>query len=111
METTQTTSEHALEIACDESGWEGSSFAAANSDVIAYASVRLDTEAAAECIRAMRGRSGRVKTPFGQGICACGTGGRTVFSCRQRRDGVGRLMPAAPKHAAIPAAASNWRTP
>ena len=59
METTQISTDPALEIACDESGWEGSNFAAANSDVIAYASVRLDTEAAAECIRALRGRSER----------------------------------------------------
>jgi hypothetical protein len=59
LETTQISTDPPLEIACDESGWEGSSFAAANSDVIAYASVRLETEAAAECIRALRGRSGR----------------------------------------------------
>ena len=59
METLEISTDPAVEIACDESGWEGSSFAAANSDVIAYASVRLDTEAAAECIRALRGRSGR----------------------------------------------------
>jgi len=51
--------ESALEIACDESGWEGSNLAAGNSDVIAYASVRLDIDGAAECIRALRGRSGR----------------------------------------------------
>lgn len=59
METTQTPTEHALEIACDESGWEGSNFAAANSDVIAYASVRLDIDVAAEWIRALRARSGQ----------------------------------------------------
>lgn len=59
MEITQISSDPALEIACDESGWEGSNLAAANSDVIAYASVRLDAEAAAECIQALRGRSGR----------------------------------------------------
>ena len=50
MEITQTSTEHALEIACDESGWEGSNLAAGNSDVIAYASVRLDIDVAAECI-------------------------------------------------------------
>jgi len=58
VETTQTSPEHALEIACDESGWEGSSFAAARSDVIAHASVRLDMPTAAECIRALRDQSG-----------------------------------------------------
>ncbi len=59
METTQTSTEHALEIACDESGWEGSNLAASNSDVIAHASVRVHIDAAAECIRALRGRSGQ----------------------------------------------------
>jgi hypothetical protein len=59
VETTQTSIEHALEIACDESGWEGSNLACANSDVIAYASVRLDIDVAAECIRALRHRSGQ----------------------------------------------------
>jgi hypothetical protein len=59
VETTQTSHGHALEIACDESGWEGSSFAAARSDVIAHASVRLDTDAAAECIRVLRAQSGQ----------------------------------------------------
>jgi hypothetical protein len=57
VETTQTSTEQALEIACDESGWEGSNLAAANSDVIAYASVRLDIDVAAESVRALRGRS------------------------------------------------------
>jgi hypothetical protein len=59
VEIKQTSIEHALEIACDESGWEGSNFAAANSDVIAYASIRLDIDEAAECIRALRHRSGQ----------------------------------------------------
>ncbi len=58
METAQASPEPALEIACDESGWEGSNLAAANSDVIAHASVRLEIGAAAECIRALRDRSG-----------------------------------------------------
>ncbi|HZM78966.1 MAG TPA: hypothetical protein VFC19_24825 [Candidatus Limnocylindrales bacterium] len=49
----------ALEIACDESGWEGSNFATANSGVIAHASVRLDIDTAAEFIRAFRDRSGQ----------------------------------------------------
>jgi hypothetical protein len=64
VEITQTSTEDALDIACDESGWEGSSFAAANSDVIAHASVRLDLDAAAECIRALRGRSGQHNYEF-----------------------------------------------
>lgn len=54
METTQTS----LEIACDESGWEGSNLAAANSEVIAHAGIRLDIDSAAEIIRTLRGRSG-----------------------------------------------------
>ena len=56
METARTSTEHALEIACDESGWEGSNLAASNSDVIAHASVRLRRDEAAECIRALRGQ-------------------------------------------------------
>jgi hypothetical protein len=64
MESIQTSTEHALEIACDESGWEGSNLAAANSDVIAHASVRLEIDAAAECIHALRGRSGRHSYEF-----------------------------------------------
>ena len=59
METTQTSTEHALEVACDESGWEGSNLAAGNSDVIAHASVRLPIDLAAECIRVLRGRPGQ----------------------------------------------------
>ncbi|WP_117212956.1 hypothetical protein [Allorhizocola rhizosphaerae] len=59
MEITQTSTEHALEIACDESGWEGSNLATANSSVIAHASVRLDIDVAAEWIRALRGRPGQ----------------------------------------------------
>lgn len=59
METTQTSTEHALDIACDESGWEGSNLAAGNSEVIAHASVRLEIDQAAECIRALRGPSGQ----------------------------------------------------
>jgi hypothetical protein len=59
MEPIQKSTAHALEIACDESGWEGSNLAAANSDVIAYASVRLEIDVATECIHALRARSGR----------------------------------------------------
>ena len=64
METTQISTEHALEIACDESGWEGSNLAAGNSDVIAHASVRLPIDVAAGCIRALRGRSGQQSYEF-----------------------------------------------
>src|SRR5215470_9698931 len=59
MEPIQTPTEHALEIACDESGWEGSNLATGNSDVIAHASVRLAVDAATDCIRALQVRSGR----------------------------------------------------
>jgi len=48
----------AHEIACDESGWEGSNLVASNSPVIAYASVRLSVDAAAECLRELSGRAG-----------------------------------------------------
>jgi hypothetical protein len=64
VEITQTSTEHDLEIACDESGWEGSNLAAGNSPVIAHASVRLDIDVAAECIRALRDRSGRHSYEF-----------------------------------------------
>jgi hypothetical protein len=56
VETTDT-SAHGIEIACDESGWEGSNFTTGNSVVIAHASVRIDTGAAAACVRELRGRS------------------------------------------------------
>jgi hypothetical protein len=56
VDTTQTSSEHALEIACDESGWEGSNLVTGNSDVIAHASVRLHIDEAADCIRVLRGQ-------------------------------------------------------
>jgi hypothetical protein len=58
VETIQTSIEHPLEIACDESGWEGTNLAAGNSDVIAHASVRMDLDVAAEYVRELRGRSG-----------------------------------------------------
>jgi hypothetical protein len=48
-----------FEIACDESGWEGTNLAAANSDVIAYASVQLSIDGAAEVIRSLQGLSGQ----------------------------------------------------
>jgi len=64
VETTQTTSEHALEIACDESGWEGSNLVTGNSDVIAHASIRLPIDEAAEGIRVLRGRPDRHSYEF-----------------------------------------------
>lgn len=47
----------AHEIACDESGWEGANLVAGNSTVIAYASVRLSVDAAAECLRELGGHA------------------------------------------------------
>ncbi len=52
------------EIACDESGWEGANLVAGNSDVIAYASVRLSAEAAAECLRGVGGRAGHLAREY-----------------------------------------------
>lgn len=46
----------ALEIACDESGYEGDKLIPTTTDVFAHASVRLDLEAAAECVRELRSR-------------------------------------------------------
>jgi hypothetical protein len=45
-----------IEIACDESGSEGESLIGATTDVFAHAGVRLDTAAAAACVRGMRER-------------------------------------------------------
>jgi hypothetical protein len=58
--------EHATahEIACDESGWEGANLVAGSSDVIAYASVRLTIDAAAECLRGLGGRTGHVMREY-----------------------------------------------
>jgi hypothetical protein len=52
------------EIACDESGWEGANLVAAGSDVIAYASVRLSTEAAAQCLREFGGQARRTMREY-----------------------------------------------
>lgn len=75
MTTTDMTSNPALEIACDESGWEGSNFAAANSDLIAYASVRLSVEDAEECVRLLRGRAERHRHEFKAGHLIRSTNG------------------------------------
>ena len=45
-----------LEIACDESGYEGENLIGATTDVFAHASVRLNTESAANCISEIRNR-------------------------------------------------------
>lgn len=44
----------AWEIACDESGHEGENLVRANSDVFAHASVLMNAESAANCIREVR---------------------------------------------------------
>lgn len=45
-----------LEVACDESGSEGEKLIGGETDVFAHAGVRLDTAAAAACIREIRER-------------------------------------------------------
>lgn len=45
-----------LEIACDESGYEGEKLIGATTDVFAHASVRLGTESATSCMRELRER-------------------------------------------------------
>jgi len=54
----------AHEIACDESGWEGANLVAGSSDVIAYASVRLSVEAAADYLGELRGRAEHMKREY-----------------------------------------------
>jgi hypothetical protein len=45
-----------LEIACDESGYEGEKLIGTTTDVFAHASVHLDTESAASCMHELRRR-------------------------------------------------------
>jgi hypothetical protein len=45
-----------LEVACDESGYEGEKLIGTTTDVFAHASVRLDTLPAANCMRELRRR-------------------------------------------------------
>jgi len=45
-----------LEIACDESGYEGDKLIGTSTDVFAHASVRLDGGAAADCMQELRDR-------------------------------------------------------
>jgi hypothetical protein len=47
---------HVLEIACDESGYEGENLIGATTDVFAHASVRLRSESATDCILETRER-------------------------------------------------------
>lgn len=47
-----------VEIACDESGWEGETLVTGNNAVFAHASVNLSLTAAAECIQEARDRIG-----------------------------------------------------
>lgn len=45
-----------LDIACDESGWEGETLVSGNTIVLGHASVRLSTADAAECMAEVRAR-------------------------------------------------------
>lgn len=45
-----------VEIACDESGSEGENLLGGETDVLAHGSVRLEAEAAADCVRELRDR-------------------------------------------------------
>lgn len=49
-----------MEIACDESGYEGERLAGGTTGVFAHASVRLAPEVAADCVRVLRDR---IKSP------------------------------------------------
>ncbi|MEH1123175.1 hypothetical protein [Micromonospora sp. CPCC 206061] len=64
MQTDDRTITPAPEIACDESGWEGANLVAGSSDIIAYASVRLSVDAAAECLRELGGRAGHLAREY-----------------------------------------------
>jgi hypothetical protein len=45
-----------MEIACDESGYEGEKLIGATTDVFAHAGIRLDTESATRCMQELRNR-------------------------------------------------------
>jgi hypothetical protein len=64
VQTEHSTIAPAHEVACDESGWEGANLVAGSSDVIAYVSVRLSVDAAAECLRQLSGDSGHVRREY-----------------------------------------------
>jgi hypothetical protein len=46
-----------VEIACDESGYEGEKLIGATTDVFAHAGVRLDPESAIRCMQELRNRA------------------------------------------------------
>src|SRR5690242_17770206 len=77
------------EVACDGSGWEGANLVTGNSDVIAYASVRLSAEAAADCLRELSGRAGPAAREFKAA---------QVLRAVHRSMVVGLLGPAGPLH-------------
>jgi hypothetical protein len=54
--TLATMTSRPLEVACDESGYEGANLIGATTDVFAHASVRLNTESATNCIQEIRSR-------------------------------------------------------
>jgi hypothetical protein len=56
-----------LEIACDESGYEGENLIGATTEVFAHASVRLPGESAANCIQEIRRRIGSPATEYKSG--------------------------------------------
>jgi hypothetical protein len=56
MQTELVSTSQLLEVACDESGYEGENLIGATTDVFAHASVRLSTESATNCIQEIRNR-------------------------------------------------------
>jgi hypothetical protein len=56
MQTEFVSTSQPLEVACDESGYEGENLIGATTDVFAHASVQLNTESATNCIQEIRSR-------------------------------------------------------
>ncbi|MBF8193472.1 hypothetical protein ITP53_48930 [Nonomuraea sp. K274] len=56
-----------VEIGCDESGSEGEKLVGGNTDVFAHASVLMDAESAAACIRELRARAPSPATQYKAG--------------------------------------------
>lgn len=56
MRTEFVSTSQLLEVACDESGYEGENLIGATTDVFAHASVQLNTESATDCIQEIRNR-------------------------------------------------------
>jgi hypothetical protein len=56
LRTECSSSSQLLEVACDESGYEGENLIGGTTDVFAHASVRLRTEAATNCLEEIRSR-------------------------------------------------------